>query len=147
MGNENPNTKEYNMKELKIDALVENLDQVLAFVDAELEAMECSMKTQMQIDVAVEELFVNIASYAYAPETGDAIIGVESFQDPQRVEITFIDEGIEYDPLKKEDPDVTLAAEERQIGGLGIYMVKKSMDNMEYKRQDGKNILKITKNL
>ncbi|WP_034452664.1 ATP-binding protein [Butyrivibrio sp. AE2032] len=135
------------MKELKIDALVENLDQVLAFVDAELEAMECSMKTQMQIDVAVEELFVNIASYAYAPETGDAIIGVESFQDPQRVEITFIDEGIEYDPLKKEDPDVTLAAEERQIGGLGIYMVKKSMDNMEYKRQDGKNILKITKNL
>ncbi len=147
MGNENPNTKENNMKELKIDALVENLDQVLAFVDAELEAMECSMKTQMQIDVAVEELFVNIASYAYAPETGDAIIGVESFQDPQRVEITFIDEGIEYDPLKKEDPDVTLAAEERQIGGLGIYMVKKSMDNMEYKRQDGKNILKITKNL
>lgn len=147
MGNENPNTKEYNMKELKIDALVENLDQVLAFVDAELEAMECSMKIQMQIDVAVEELFVNIASYAYAPETGDAIIGVESFQDPQRVEITFIDEGIEYDPLKKEDPDVTLAAEERQIGGLGIYMVKKSMDNMEYKRQDGKNILKITKNL
>lgn len=135
------------MKELKIDALVENLDQVLAFVDAELEAMECSMKIQMQIDVAVEELFVNIASYAYAPETGDAIIGVESFQDPQRVEITFIDEGIEYDPLKKEDPDVTLAAEERQIGGLGIYMVKKSMDNMEYKRQDGKNILKITKNL
>ncbi len=147
MGNENPNTKENNMKELKIDALVENLDQVLAFVDAELEAMECSMKTQMQIDVAVEELFVNIASYAYAPETGDAIIGVESFQDPRRVEITFIDEGIEYDPLKKEDPDVTLAAEERQIGGLGIYMVKKSMDNMEYKRQDGKNILKITKNL
>jgi anti-sigma regulatory factor (Ser/Thr protein kinase) len=147
MGNENPNTKENNMKELKIDALVENLDQVLAFVDAELEAMECSMKTQMQIDVAVEELFVNIASYAYAPETGDAIIGVESFQDPQRVEITFIDEGIEYDPLKKEDPDVTLAAEERQIGGLGIYMVKKSMDNMEYKRQGGKNILKITKNL
>ncbi len=135
------------MKELKTVALVDNLDQVLAFVDAELEGMECSMKTQMQIDVAVEEIFVNIASYAYVPGTGDAVICVEGFQDPKRVEITFIDEGVEYDPLKKEDPDVTLAAEERQIGGLGIYMVKKSMDSMEYERRDGKNILKITKNI
>ncbi len=147
IGNDNPLTKEDNMKELKIEALIENLDQVLAFIDADLEEMGCGMKVQMQIDVAVEELFVNIASYAYAPETGEAIIAVECLQDPKRVEITFIDEGFEYDPVKKEDPDITLAAEERQIGGLGIYMVKKSMDNMEYQRKDGKNILKITKNI
>ena len=133
------------MKELKIDALTQNLDEVIAFVEAELEAMDCPMKVQMQIDVAVEEIFVNIASYAYEPETGYAIIRIDNSEDPRRVDITFIDEGIEYDPLAKEDPDVTLAAEERQIGGLGIFMVKKSMDNMVYERKDGKNILTISK--
>ncbi len=135
------------MKELKIDALVENLDDVLLFIDTELEGMDCPMKAQMQIDVAVEELFVNVASYAYAPGTGDVTITIEGLSDPKRVSITLIDEGMEYDPLKKEDPDITLSAEERQIGGLGIYMVKKSMDEMRYQRKDGKNILEIVKNL
>ena len=126
---------------------MDRLNEVLAFVDGELEAMGCSMKAQMQIDVAVEELFVNIASYAYAPETGEATIRIAAEQDPPAVEITFIDGGIPYDPLAKPDPDVTLAAEDRQIGGLGIFMVKKTMDDMKYEYRDGKNILTIRKSI
>lgn len=135
------------VKELTIEAKVENLEQVLAFVDAQLEVHDCSPKIQIQIDVAVEELFVNIAHYAYNPETGPATVRVEIDENPLTVVITFIDNGIPYDPLAKPDPDVTLSAEEREIGGLGIYMVKKSMDNITYEHKEGKNILKIRKNL
>ncbi len=135
------------MKELKIKASIENLERVIAFVDEELENNDCPIKLQMQIDVAVEEIFVNIASYAYQPGEGDATISIDIIKDPSRVEITFIDSGIAYNPLEKEDPDVTLSAEERQIGGLGIFMVKKSMDDMIYNYSNGQNILKIIKNL
>ncbi len=135
------------MKELNIDAKIENLDEVLAFLDGELEMADCPMKEQMQLDVAVEEIFVNIASYAYAPGTGYALIQLSILEDPRRVQVTFVDEGVPYDPLKKDDPDITLSAEERQIGGLGIYMVKKSMDNMTYEYKDKKNILTIEKNI
>ena len=105
------------------------------------------MKIQMQIDIAVEEIFVNIANYAYAPEIGTATVRVEVMGDPPSVDITFIDKGIPYDPLAKADPDVTLSAEERQIGGLGIFMVKKSMDDVKYAYLDGHNILTIKKGL
>ena len=135
------------MNELTIEAKTENLHQALSFVDGCLEQAACPMKIQMQIDVAVEELYVNIASYAYAPETGPVTIRVETEADPSRVSVTFMDRGVPYDPLKKPDPDVTLSAEERQIGGLGIYMVKKSMDGMEYAYQNGQNILTIHKNI
>ncbi|MBR3296478.1 MAG: ATP-binding protein [Firmicutes bacterium] len=134
-------------KELTLDATVENLDTVISFVDEELEKMECSMKTQMQIDVAVEEIFVNIAHYAYTPDTGKATIRLETSEDPKSIAVTFIDSGVPYDPLAKPDPDVTLSAEERQIGGLGIYMVKKSMDDMKYEYKDGHNVLTIRKNI
>ena len=133
------------MPECTIRATVGNLDQVLAFVDGELEKRDCPMKEQMQIDVAVEELFVNIASYAYAPGEWDATVRVEASQDGRGVTITFTDRGVPYDPLAKPDPDVTLSAEERQIGGLGIYMVKKTMDDMRYEYRDGKNHLAIMK--
>ncbi|RKM59242.1 ATP-binding protein [Butyrivibrio sp. CB08] len=135
------------MKELKIDATVQNLDEVLAFLDGELEGMDCPMKEQMQLDVAVEEIFVNIASYAYEPGTGYALIQIKELDAPKRVQVTFIDEGVPYDPLQKEDPDITLSAEERQIGGLGIYMVKQSMDNIYYEHKDNKNVLTIEKNI
>ncbi len=134
-------------KELTLDAAVDNLDTVISFVDEELEKMECSMKTQMQIDVAVEEIFVNIANYAYTPDTGKATIRLETSEDPKSIAVTFIDSGVPYDPLAKPDPDVTLSAEERQIGGLGIYMVKKSMDDMKYEYKDGHNVLTIRKNI
>lgn len=134
------------MYELSLDATIENLDEVLAFVDQHLEEADCSMKVQMQIDVAVEEIFVNIAHYAYKPEIGRALVQLD-FEPGNVVAITFVDSGIPYDPLAKADPDVTLSAEERQIGGLGIYMVKKSMDEMLYAREDGKNILVLKKKL
>ncbi len=135
------------MKELTIQAIKGNLERVLAFVDEYLESLDCPMKTQMQLDVAVEELFINIASYAYAPETGPVTVQLEAEQEPLSVTITFIDHGIPYDPLTKADPDVTLSAEERQIGGLGIYIVKKSMDAITYVYRDGQNILCIRKTL
>ena len=135
------------MTEMKVRASVDNLNQVLAFVDTELEKLECPIRAQMQIDVAVEELFVNIASYAYAPGEGDAVIRVESTSDPKTVSITFLDRGIPYDPLAKPDPDVTLSAAERAIGGLGIFMAKKSMDEMKDAYRDGQNILTIMKKL
>ena len=131
--------------ELTLEAKDENLDKALAFVDGHLETLGCSMKTQMQIDVAVEELFVNVAHYAYTPNTGTVTLRFEKKTDPLAAEITLIDSGIPYDPLAKKDPDVTLSAEERQIGGLGIYMVKKSMDDVRYQYTDGKNVLTIRK--
>ena len=133
------------MRELNIEAKVENLDKVIAFVDEEIDKLECSQKIRVQIDVAVEELFVNIAHYAYRPDVGPATVRVEVEKDPPAVSITFIDHGIPYDPLAKEDPDITLSAEERSIGGLGIFMVKKSMDDIDYEYKDGQNILHIRK--
>ena len=133
------------MRELNIEALVENLDQVLEFVDEEFDKLECSVKVRTQIDIAVEELFVNIAHYAYKPETGPATVRVEVEKDHTAIVITFMDHGKPYDPLAKEDPDITLSADDRQIGGLGIFMVKKSMDSIEYEYKDGMNILHIRK--
>ena len=135
------------MKELTVAATVENIETVTDFVNEQLEAMDCPMKAQMQIDIAIDELFGNIAHYAYNPEIGKATVRVEVIEDPLSVIITFIDNGIPYDPLAKADPDTTLSAEERDIGGLGIYMVKKSMDDITYEYKDGHNILKIKKNL
>ena len=133
------------MRELEIEAKKENLDQVLEIVDEELERLECTIKEQTQIDIAVEEIFVNIASYAYAPSVGTALIRMEVERDPLAVVLTFEDKGTPYDPLAKEDPSLDHAADETKIGGLGIYMVKRSMDDMKYEYKDGKNILVIKK--
>ena len=135
------------MKELTIAATVENIEVVTDFVNQQLEELACPMKAQMQIDVAIDELFSNIAHYSYNPEVGQATVRVEVVENPLAVTITFIDNGIPYDPLAKEDPDLTLSAEERQIGGLGIYMVKKSMDEITYEYKDGQNIISIKKQL
>ena len=135
------------VKELTLEAKVANLQQVLDFVDENLKSMRCPMKILMQIDVAVEEIFVNVASYAYAPDTGSVTIRMDLQEKPRAVVITFIDSGIPYNPLAKEDPDVSLSAEERSIGGLGIFMVKKTMDKMEYEYTDQKNVLKMYKNI
>ena len=135
------------MKEMTIAATVENIDVVTDFVNEQLESCDCPIKAQVQIDIAIDELFSNIAHYAYNPEIGDATVRVEVVEDPMAVVITFIDKGIPYDPLKKADPNTALSAEEREIGGLGIFMVKKSMDDITYEYKEGQNILKIKKNL
>ena len=135
------------MKELTIDATIENIPIVTDFVNEQLGGLGCSVKIQRQIDIAIDELFGNIALYAYNPETGTATVCVELTEEPLAVIITFINNGVPYDPLKKDDPDIVLSAEEREIGGLGIYMVKKSMDGISYEYKDGKNILSIMKKL
>ena len=135
------------MKELTIAATVENIETVTDFVNEHLEALDCPIKARMQINIAIDELFGNIAHYAYHPKTGDATVRVEVIQEPLSVVITFIDQGVPFDPLKNEDPDTGLSAEERDIGGLGIFMVKKSMDEISYVYRDGKNILSIRKQL
>ena len=135
------------MKELTIDAAVENIAEVTAFVDSELEALDCPVKVQMQIDIAIDELFGNIAHYAYHPEVRPATVRVEVLENPLSVVITFIDNGVPYDPLKTKEPDITLSAEERMIGGLGIYMVKKTMDDIAYEYREGQNILSIKKSI
>lgn len=135
------------MKELVLPAKPEELDTVLDFINGELEEFGCSPKIMMQIAVSVEEIFVNIANYAYAPGTGSASIGCEISGEPLSITIEFRDGGTPYDPLKRKDPDITLSAEEREIGGLGIYMVKNFMDEMSYRYKDGQNILTLKKKL
>ena len=135
------------MKQLTIAAKVENLPQVTAFVDAELEAIDCPMKAQMQIDLAIDELFANIAHYAYAPGEGEATVLFDFDEAQHTVSLTFADSGVPFDPLAKPDPDVTAAAQERAIGGLGIFLVKKTMDGMSYRYEDGMNRLTILKKI
>ena len=133
--------------ELEIEASRENLPEVMNFVSRNLQAVNCPPKACMQIDIAVEEIFTNIANYAYAPDKGNAKVRVDVTEDPVTVTITFIDHGKPYDPLAKEDPDVTLSAEEREIGGLGIFMTKQVMDDVIYEYKDGSNILTLKKTL
>lgn len=131
-------------KELKIEATKDNFSIVSAFIEEFLESLEIPMKVMMQIEIAVEEIYVNIANYAYE-NIGMATIIIEKLNESNTIKIQFMDNGIPYDPLKKPDPDISLSAEERQIGGLGIFMVKKSMDNVEYEYRDNTNILTIFK--
>ncbi|MDD3338827.1 MAG: ATP-binding protein, partial [Lachnospiraceae bacterium] len=112
------------MKILTIEAKTENLEQVLRFVEEQLECYACPQKVVIKIDIAVEELFVNIAHYAYRSNEGNVSICMDVTENPLTAVITFIDRGIPYNPLARKDPDVTLSAEDRKIGGLGIYMVK-----------------------
>lgn len=137
----------FNPNELEIVAVPENLLEVQSFVDEHLEAVGCPLKAQMQISVAVEEIFINIANYAYRPGKGKATVLVEVSEHPVTVTITFVDHGVPYDPMAKEDPDVSLPANARQVGGLGIFMTKKIMDDVSYTYKDGQNILTLKKNL
>lgn len=135
------------MKELNIAATVENITAVTDFVNEQLDAVGCPIKIQMQIDIAIDELFGNIAHYAYNPNIGPATVRIEVKENPLSAIITFIDNGVPYDPLKKKDPDITLSAEERELGGLGIYMVKKTMDDITYEYKNGQNILTVRKKI
>ena len=137
----------FSFNELEIDAEEAKLAEVQTFVEERLEAVDCPMKALMQINVAVEEIFVNIASYAYVPEKGKAKVRVEISGEPVSVTITFEDRGIPYDPVAREDPDITLPASQRDIGGLGIFMTKQIMDDVAYEYRDGQNILTLKKRL
>ena len=135
------------MVSISVPAKVESIDKVTEFVDEQLVAAECSMKASVQINVAIDEIFANIAFYAYPEGEGDVVVQIDIENDPRMAVLTFVDSGIPYNPLEKQDPDVTLSLEERQIGGLGIFIVKKSMDDMIYERKDGQNILTLRKKI
>ncbi len=137
------------MKELKVEATIENLSKVFTFLQDALETCDCPARTKRQIKLCVEEIFMNITHYAYNPETGTATISfeVENGDKPPRAVISFADTGKPYDPLQKEDPDIEAGLDERPIGGLGIYLVKTTMDNVEYERKDGQNLLTIEKEI
>lgn len=133
------------MTEKTFPAQVDVIGTVLAFVEGELEKADCPPKTLMQIDVAVEELFVNVAHYAYDGADGNVTIAIGVEDNTATIRLT--DSGKPFDPLQRDDPDVTLSAEDRKIGGLGIFMVKKTMDSVAYAYEGGKNVLTITKKL
>jgi anti-sigma regulatory factor (Ser/Thr protein kinase) len=131
-------------KKLEILAIVENLRPVLDFISTPLREKGCPESVVLQIEVVAEEVFINIAHYAYPPVHGDATILV-SVDDV--FEVVFSDAGKPFDPLQAKDPDVTLSVEERVIGGLGIYMTKKIMDEVSYRYEEGRNILTLRKKL
>ena len=136
------------MKEMTVDATLEQIKPVTDFINAQLGELGCSQRIRIQVDVAVDEIFGNIARYAYDPKTGPATVCVDVEDDPLSVIISFIDQGKPYDPLSAEFVDTThLSAKERPIGGLGMFMVKNTMDSISYRYQNGHNILTIRKKI
>ena len=128
-------------------AKIESLNEVLGFVEEMLEGFECPMKIQMAICVAIEEVFVNIAHYAYPESVGDMTLHIGLDEESRAITFLVTDKGVPFDPLKRPDPDITLSAEEREIGGLGIFITKKTMDSLSYSYENGENILTMIKKI
>lgn len=135
------------MEKITLDATIENIGVVTDFIDAKLEEAGCGMKAEMQINIVIDEIFSNIAKYGYASGKGDATVTVDILQDPLRAEIQFINSGEPYDPLAQEDPDIHASLDDRPMGGLGILIIKKTMDEVTYENKDGQNILRVLKTL
>ena len=130
--------------EFRIEAKVEKLPDVIAFATGTL-TDRCPLRARSHVELVAEEIFVNIASYAY-PETGGFVtIRRSGGEGPEGLTLAFIDSGIPYDPLQKPDPDLTLALEDRPIGGLGVFLVKELVDEVHYEYKDGQNILTVRK--
>ncbi len=123
------------------------LNDVIEFLEEELSKAGASMKIVMQMDVCIEEVFVNVAHYAYKEAEGEVDFEIIHNEADNTVTFVFTDRGVPFDPLAKEDPDITLSAEEREIGGLGIFICKKSMNDIRYEYVDGKNVLTMVKSL
>ena len=126
-------------------AQISDITETTAFVESELEKADFPMKAVTQISIAIDEIFSNIVNYGYPDKKGPITVSLNIADEGRTASLTFVDEGIPYNPVIKDDPDVTLSIDERQIGGLGIFMVKKSMDDMRYRYENGCNILTITK--
>lgn len=132
-------------KTLTVPALRENWGEVSQFLESELERLGGTKEEIFKLLIAAEELYVNISSYAYPEKTGEVEIKLQFLQDPKRVRITLTDQGIPYNPLERIAPDITLSVDEREIGGLGIHMVRTSMDQVQYEFRDGCNIITVEK--
>ena len=136
------------MNQITVSAVVDQVKTVTGFVNERLEALGCSERIKVQVDVAIDEVFSNIAHYAYSPKTGPATVRVEVEEAPLSVVITFIDHGVPYDPLAEDRPDTTrLPLSHRPIGGLGLFMVRRTMDDVSYNYKEGQNILTIRKKI
>ena len=142
---ENAETLDFLPNELETEADTANLSEVLSFIGEHIAPLEPSEKAKMQLDIAAEEIFVNIADYAYAPGKGRAKILVETDEEAHEAVITFSDTGRPFDPTAVNDPELSIPAGERTPGGLGIFLTKKLMDGVSYEYRDGKNILKLIK--
>ena len=132
---------------ITLPAVVKNIGTITAFIEDELDKLDCPIKPKTQISIAVDEVIANVAMYAYAPGTGDVTVHFDFDEADRMAVITITDDGMPFNPMEKEDPDVGLPAEERGIGGLGIFLVKKTMDGMDYRRENGKNVLCIRKRI
>jgi len=133
------------MKELTVNARRESLLEIKAFVGAALEETACPEITQKQLYIAIDEIFANIANYAYEGAEGSVTVRFEVVSEPRAAVLTFLDNGVPFDPLEMKSPDTSLKASERKIGGLGIFMVRKLMDEVSYEYSDGKNVLTLRK--
>ena len=133
-----------NIREITIEAKLEKVEEVLKFVNTELESRGVPFDVLQRIDLALEEIVVNICSYAYPEGQGIAIVAV-SFPKENVIQLDIKDRGIPYDPLKKPDPDISIPLKQSKIGGLGIYMTKKSMDEIAYEYEDGYNHMTLIK--
>lgn len=135
------------MNEWTAEAVTDSIPAITREIGRELDALDCSAQARRKINVALDELLSNIAYYAYAPGIGKVTVQMRYDETDGTVFLTFIDSGIPYNPLEKADPDITLAAGNRPVGGLGVLMVKKKMDGMEYRRENGQNILTVRKRI
>ena len=135
------------MNEIVVNATVENISVITDFIDEQLAVLNCSVKSQMQINVAIDEIFSNIAHYAYPDGAGQATVQFRFEPETKSVTLCFRDHGIPYNSLNKDDPDVTLPVVDRAIGGLGIFLVKKLMEGITYEYRDGMNVLCISKKI
>lgn len=128
-------------------AKTEALSDVLGFVEQMLDSFECPIKIQVALCVAIEEVFVNVAHYAYGEGEGNMSLGIGFDEESRAITFRMTDKGVPFDPLKKPDPDITLSAEEREIGGLGIFITKKTMDSLTYTYENNENILTMIKKI
>ena len=135
------------MKQITMEASVQSIPKIISFIDDAMDEWGATVKTKYRIDVAADEILVNIAHYAYAPKMGEVTVRLELNEATRMMTIVFIDAGMPFDLLQKPDPDVTLPKEERKIGGLGIFIVKKIMDAVDYRREGGHNILTVNKRI
>ena len=133
------------MIEKRFEGIASNFEMAQSFVNDLLVSHGCPESVRLEIDLAIEEIFVNIADYAYTPDIGDVDMKAWISDDGMRLTLIFEDSGTPFDPLEKPDPDITLSASERQLGGLGIFLVKETMDDMTYEYKDGKNQLTLVK--
>lgn len=135
------------MSKIRVQAKLDNLDKVLGFVNKQLKSVRSDVKEGLQLELSIEEAYVNIVNYAYGSDGGDIEIRSKMDNNPLEITIQFIDSGIPYNPLKNEDPNISLNTEDKELGGLGILLIKNNVDQMEYEYNNGKNIFTIKKKL